>query len=721
MAQQTQIVPKFSFPYVETVINDGTVLTETVDVAEDSSVRYLFPFISEKGIDNTFVEKSSVESFEKTYGTSNFKKYGQPLMTALNVLKQDNTKVWCMRVMPENATYGNNVFSLFYRVDSAEDVTEASKRKFRIKFTQKSYDGITDRSMMNDKLDIYDGITTVDSRGNKSFIDGEGYYQCPFGYAVYMGRGTCGNNYRFRIGQNINYEKEYGIKMYNFEILTTTGGTVKEATYVGGIVTSSKYTTATLINDIIEDANVGDIPIDIFIDEDRIQLVYDAYIAFCKEQYPALQVEYATKLNEYNIPEGMLNGTQIITDEYRDKVIEIREIKSLINACKESELPDIDEFDPLFGFSVASSNQLPFIFYPETIDSDVDTEADDYVALDYTSNTNMPVFDATTGVVLEKGTNGYFDSPRQTNDAEGQVKQWTYDDEVEQCYINAFNAVYDKKILSPRRTPVNAFFDANYPYKVKSVMADLILLRNDCLLYLDTGIIESYSESNLNAMIEDYSIFDNCLISKNIQHYVVKESSTQKRNTVTITYFLASEYANHINTFGSHIPFVKGYCQLSGHVKNSLSPSIEDYEKELKETLYNNRFNYFETLDENVFQRGVQNTSQLISSDLSEESNVTVLYEIKRRIEKDIQAREYDFADSDVRMRFKTYEEAVYASWVGSKIESITIDFTANAWEAERAIVHAYLGIVFRGLDKRAIVEIDINKRTYTSTETSTE
>lgn len=721
MAQTTQIVPKFSFPYVETIINDGTVLTETVDAVEDSSVRYLFPFISEKGIDNTFVEKSTVESFEKTYGVSNFKKYGQPLMTALNVLKQGNTKVWCMRVMPENATYSNNLFSLFFRADTVEDVEDASKRKFRIKFSQKSYEGITDRTKMIEKLDEYDGVTTTDSSGNEIFIDGEGYRQCPFGYAVYMGRGTCGNNYRFRIGQNINYEKEYGIKMYDFEILTTNGGTIKEATYTGGIVTSNKYTSATLINDIIEDANVGDVPIDIYINEDQIQLVYNAYIEFCKSQYTALQVEYTSKLNTYNIPEGMLNGTQSITNEYRDKVIEIREIKSLINACKTSELPDLDEFDPLFGISIASSKPLPFIYFPETISSDVNTEAEDYSALDYTSSTDMPAFDATTGVILAKGTNGYFDSPRQSTDEEGQVKQWTFEDEVDQCYINAFNAVYDRKILSPRRTPVNAFFDANYSYKVKSVLADLVLLRNDCLLYLDTGIIESYSEANLNAMIVDYSIFDNRLISKNLQHYVVKESSTQKRNTVTISYFLAAEYANHINTFGSHIPFVKGYSQLSGHIKCSLSPSIEDYEKTLKETLYNNRFNYFETLDENVFQRGVQNTSQSISSDLSEESNVTILYDIKRRIEKDIQARGYDFADSDVRKRFKTYEEAIYASWVGSKIESISIDFKANAWEAERAIVHAYLAIVFRGLDKRAIVEIDINKRTYSTPETEIE
>ena len=36
-----------------------------------------------------------------------------------------------------------------------------------------------------------------------------------------------------------------------------------------------------------------------------------------------------------------------------------------------------------------------------------------------------------------------------------------------------------------------------------------------------------------------------------------------------------------------------------------------------------------------------------------------------------------------------------------------------SEWEAERSIMHAYLSVVFRGIFKRAIIEIDINKRDY--------
>ena len=34
-----------------------------------------------------------------------------------------------------------------------------------------------------------------------------------------------------------------------------------------------------------------------------------------------------------------------------------------------------------------------------------------------------------------------------------------------------------------------------------------------------------------------------------------------------------------------------------------------------------------------------------------------------------------------------------------------------NEWEADRSILHCYLSVTFRGLMKRAILEIDINKR----------
>ena len=171
MAQTTQIVPKFSFPYVETVVNDYTLVNNNaVGASVETDVKQIYAFVSSKGIDNTWVRKSSKESGVKTFGDSNFKKFGQPLMQALAVLDKDNSQVWMMRVMPENATYSNAIVSAYYKADTDVDVADAHNRKFRIKLTSKSVDGATVASQVNEAVDKFDGTPIK--------INGERYRSC---------------------------------------------------------------------------------------------------------------------------------------------------------------------------------------------------------------------------------------------------------------------------------------------------------------------------------------------------------------------------------------------------------------------------------------------------------------------------------------------------------------------------------------------------------------
>lgn len=340
----------------------------------------------------------------------------------------------------------------------------------------------------------------------------------------------------------------------------------------------------------------------------------------------------------------------------------------------------------------------------------------------------LVVFDSTIGIQLSGGSDGYFAKPRVenimkidpiTNATELVPKQWTFEEEVEVCLNNAFNGTYDRRILTARRIPCDAWFDANYPMSVKQTMGALAVMRADAPCYLDTGIVTSYTSETVQKLIHDFESFDSPLISKNLQHYMVKEPSTGKRVTVTITYFLAQIFGVHYNTVGFEVPLVKANAQLSGHIKNSLTPSIEDYEKDLKEVLYDNNFNYFETVRDNVYQRATQETSQYVVSDLSEESNVITAYVIKRGVEDILNEDLYDFSDPDDRSRITKKVENKYRSWVGQKVKSIDVEFAVSPWEGENSIVHCYLAIVFRGLNKRFILEIDINKRTI-DTDTNT-
>jgi len=699
MPQATQIVPKFSFPYVETIVNDNTLVDNTTATSNlDPTVKYVFAFTSGKGEDNKFIRKRSVESFKNTFGDSNYKKYGQPLMMPLAVLNRNNTSVWCMRVMPENACYANNMIALAYKVDAEDAYPDTpSKRKFRIKFLQKAAENISK------KEDLEKAFKEL------KFTDAEGYKPLPFMRIRSNGRGEYGNNYTVKVSQNVNYEKEFGIKMFNFDILSIEAGLIKTANYVGAFTSSTKYQTATLVNDILDDTDAGVAPVDTYINEDNVEEIYDAYITFCKEQHVLLQVEYDKKVAEYNIPDGMLDGTVEVTEEWAAKVSELQNIQEMIDATEDDQLPDLDGFDPLLGLKVASTEMLPFISYTQPI-SEADQDDPDYDANDYTSTdaSELADFGTAKGITMVNGNEGDFGK---------DVDEATRQKAIEKCYNSAFDGSYDRRILTARRIHVDALWDANYPYSVKKTLADLAVLRNDAICYLDTGIDYTvYSDSVIEGLIHDYDIFDNYGISINLQHYTVREDTTGKRVKVSITYFLAQQYAYHKGTEGIEYPFVKSRCQLSGHVRDSLEPTIEDYEKELKEKLYDHRFNYFETLDENVFQRATQSTSQKAETDLVEESNATMLYTIKSIIESDVQQNLYNFADSSIRATFKNTEEAKFATWVGSKIVSISIEFTSNAWETEHSILHCYLAVVFRGLQKRAIIEIDINKRNAAST-----
>lgn len=771
MPQTTQIIPRFSFPYVETVINDNTELTDgTSDVVSDPRVTYAFAFTSSKGTDNKFIKKSTYSSGVATFGESNYKKYGQPLMQALDILRESNTDVWCMRVMPENATYANNVIILKYKEDAANvisytkcnqgdpgalkvvesdpqenevlksdvvpyiadiaadeyvtksETSDASKRRFVIKFAQKAITADEQNPASLDEAETQASVLADKAKAiveNPDAEDENGFKSIPILLVRSDGRGIYGNDFCLKVATNATYEKEYGIKMYAFNALTMDGGLRAIASYVGSLVSSTKYDQSTLIDDILDSVDVGVAPIQVSSFEDNIEVVYNAYKAFCLNQHDALLTEYDEKLESYNTKASSLDinnfkdivgGTAAIPTDANKEVVamvkEMQDIKNLIKETEADQIVDLDCFDPICGTTIDETSSLPYIAF----------ESDD----------NSPSFNSVKGITLSEGNDGYFANPRQEKyideNGEQQVKQWTYEEEVEHALNCAFDGTFDRRILASRRIPVNAFWDANYPFTVKSTLANLAIHRNDALCYLDCGTdIKTFSTSNINTLVKKYSIFDNRLISKNVQHFKVKERPKQKKVDVSITYFLAIQYAYHVGEYGSYIPFVKSYAQLSNHVKDSLEPSIEDYETDLKETLNNNRFNYFETLDDNTFQRSTQNTSQMKETDLIEENNVTTLYTLKREIERDISDRLYDFADESSRTVFANYEKAKYASWVGTKLQSLDISFTANEWESAHSILHCYLAIVFRGLQKRAIVEIDINKRTYTSTSSDDE
>lgn len=708
MASTVQIVPKHRYADTEIIVNDySAVINDDIPVEEDTSIKQAYAVNTGYGVDNVWLKMTSRAQAEAAFGKSNFRKYGQPYMQALRVLDQNNSSVWLMRVMPENATYANTLISIGYKIDSAEDYPDAHNRKFRIKFVSKNIEDLTKRS----------DLTTLLNAAKKT-VDAEGYTLIPFMAINSAGRGVNGDLYGVRLSQNITYEKEFGIKMYNYEILCKENGLKLVATYVGCNVTSPKYTSeiTTLIDDVLETYNKGDYPVDISVNEEVTYEVYDAYVEFAKQLHSELEAEYAEKVEAYNIPADVISGVvPPADDEEKAKVEELWAIDAQIVATADSNLPDVDEFDLIYGREVGSTEMITGLAFPEALTDDIDITAEDYDPNDYTSSDNLVNFSTTSGVPMVGGGDGYFANPRTEEQIDGTVKQWTRQEEVDECYKNAYAGVYDAKILSKNRTPITVFWDANYSFEVKNAIAALAEVRDDCRVMLDAGFVDSLNSSSVKTLIRKYAGFNHYRETIDIESYYYREPETMKKCRVTVSYYLAPQYVNHVNVYGEHIPFVKEYATISGHIKGTVTPVVEEYMEDVKNTLADNRFNFFEVENENIFRRAIQNTRQVENTDLLQESNAFILYNLKRLVRKDANTQLYNFADESVRQSFCERERTKYASWVGEKLESFDCTFATSKYEFENSILHLYIDIVFRGLTLHVIAEIDINKRTYTS------
>ena len=802
MPQATQIAPKWLHPHVMTVINDNTAYEENTTTV-DSNVKFLAVFASSQGPDNVLVKKTDLADFKTTYGDSDYAKYGQPLLMPLAELKAGNASVYCMRVMPEDATYANVLVSALYRKVTTEvnileydedgnplldDNDEPVYRTVDKTLTEAEFNAL-DPSVPKkdatkpDAIDIYE--ERIDAKGTKTYVQralnsagkvivtpttmadgstkdiyeyvqvkptakkleikfyasfvnhgqvkcidadgneehvvpddpksaiktewvagatnkdvlstafaklavnfeddklpnnkdmndpstpkGEEWSAVPLFYINMTGRGVYGNNFRFRISPDTSYEKDYGIKFYSFEVINTTNGISKVANYVGSLVTSTKFNETTFITDVMQDRDAGDSYFDITVNEEAVETLYNAY------------VEVLTEATKAKIP-GVV-------------------------------VPDLDEFDPIFGNIVGEQYKASFI---------------DIIGEDK-NDPNVYSLDAVVGVPLLGGSDGIFANDVEitagqaaatvANDkgihmTEAEVKTInarSVEDAITEAYIKAFSGQFDVTIMAPRRTPLNIMLDANYPLAVKRTMYELAGVREDCMVVLDSGIIDNRLQ--INQAIKNLKDMNERYATKEFQHYQVRDPKTNKRVTVTTTYKWATDFAFHVKNYGNHIPFVKSYATLSGHIKNSLAPSIEltTTDSALKEKLYNSRFNYYETIADNTFARATQNTAQGINSDLLEENNMRTLFDIKNQIETDCWDNLYNFADPADRAAFTQVEMAKFSPWIGSKVLSLDIYFDMNQWEAERSILHCYVSVVFRQLNKRTIIEIDVNKRT---------
>lgn len=640
MPRQGQIIPEYLVPHVQTYINDNSIFTDTVSSPSDDGIRSIHVFASAKGEDGVLKSFTDYTEYLEEYGTPNYTLYGQPCYMPYVALLGGNAKCWCMRVMPETATYANAVIVANVKTgtqtvvitpaeldENGDEVTPAvteERPTVFVKFTSNQIENLTDK----------DSLAAVMLEMTNADANDEGYKQYPIMAIATKGRGAYGNSLRLRITTDTASDTENDFKNYVFEVLDSEGGLTKKETFYGCLVENSVVANTSLyVEDVIGDSDSGSKKLEVAVNADNLNAIYELY-------------------------------------------------KSTITLAEGEEYVPFDEFDFVGGSTKAKTSIKGYV---------VDATSTDAITLDRTD-----------GILLSGGDDSTFAS---TNSAEREAA-------IAAEYLKAFKGEepYDTAILSKRRSPAEFIMDAGYSNEVKMALAQLALKRYDARCIIDAGIINTTTSAKNWAT--DMLALDDRIISKECQHFKVKDPFTSKIMPVTITYFLAAELPNHYANYGNHIPFVGSrYAQLTGYVKNSLKPMIDADDLETKEALYTNRVNFFECIAEDTYVRGTQGTSQTVWSDLSEENNVAVMLDMKRQVEEYVGTKLYNFAEPEDRALFTEDVDRMFADYINSKVRSFSVVFDMNAYEEERSILHCYLSIVFRTMAKRGIIEIDINKR----------
>lgn len=321
-----------------------------------------------------------------------------------------------------------------------------------------------------------------------------------------------------------------------------------------------------------------------------------------------------------------------------------------------------------------------------------------------TSDENFIAIDRPEGVALENGTEGSLSVDDATTETE-----LSRQDVINQMYLEAFSGQTNAAIGSKRRMPVRFILDAGYSNEVKRAMVTLALKRYDAFLHLDCGLLSTTTE--IKYWGEEMADVDDRIISKNIQNWQIRDPFSGKRVPVTHTYLLASLLPSHIYNVGDHQPMVgEKYAQLSGAVKNSLTPIIDGDDLDLKDELYDLRLNYIEAIDEGVYIRATQQTSQTLETDCSEEHNVYMLLNMKRIVERKMQSMIYDFSEEADRVQFGEDCDSALR-YYKQKVRGFSIKFAMSDYEEERSILHCYLDVVFKTIAKRGVIEINIQNR----------
>ena len=639
----------------------GTIInwydqTASANVIEETIIRplYLQLFTSDKGPET--LGTVSGDDFFKLYGaTPSFKRHGQPLLQAAEIIKAGG-EILCKRVVADDATLANLVV--------VAKVSNESVQKF-------------------------------DASGNALYIDAD------------TGRETTdangGLNERVMVNvAKIKYDavSVSGVKTLN-EVKTYANTLIKDEVEAE-IITS--YESVTKVGDALTDENpVGQV--NDTGDPDFGKYVYPLFVVtdngrgVSSKRFKITPDYNISKANTFQLYKLNFIGDTVAENEYvwfnfQDDIIYLNRSISLSMTGKDLvqiKAASLDDSIELFVKKLAAitgidENELNSI--DPIFGCNRKGESISQIVIDeegYALNSDL-------GMMLQSGSNGAFgDSPFTSS---------TYGSEM----VKVLDGTYDDSIFDVDRFMIDVCVDANYPKEVKQAIYELSTFREDFVYLRDFGVDIAGYENVEN--IHNY-LPKSKFVCDYPQSWDVIDPWTRKQITVTSTYSMATKLVAHLNNrrsapmcgilYDFTFPDV-----IEGSV--SFLPKITPYVDQ-KTLLSDRNINYASYVNGVLTMETCYTSKEGIGTQMRWANNILAVTKLIHNIRTECPKFRYSFiTDTDL----EKYQEEVNNVIKRSNIDFATIymEYTQDEIMAANKIFEADIFVKFKNFEQEEIFNI---------------
>ena len=404
-----------------------------------------------------------------------------------------------------------------------------------------------------------------------------------------------------------------------------------------------------------------------------------------------------------------------------------------------------DSFDPILGINKikAGSRSQNWEKFAEATTADV--ALTNFEIVDYDMSDEDIQFNRTLGIPLTNGSDGAF-----------ALSNPDRDKYIRAAYYDAFTGETDPDILSKTKFPLDAVFDAAFPFgyimsasdpnrpkyerSIKCALANLVERRyEDCFCFLDlgtdktsvTGSMEYDANDGFTTKEQAYDYADELndaakwwTYSIDAYYGKIRDPYNKKIVTVTSTYNLIINYPKLWKAHGGkHIPYAGSkYGVIDQFIPGTVFPTFDvDLDASILDKMVDQHVNYAQIDAKGNIIRGSQTTrypeigDALTISNLSEINNALIILDIKKDAIKLVADYAYNFNEASDISRFNQDASRIVTKYASAQVRSISASFSRTDEEAELGILHLYITVVHKALVKINLIDIDVNRAVNTN------